>query len=104
MTVLTLFVKVVVSSTDIQSPSIQCPASLEVLAEKDKSYAIVTWRLPVPTDNSNEQLNLTGLRPPQQLQVGHTKIVYYVEDSAGLNKSCVFSVKVKGTAIDKAKQ
>jgi len=68
---------------------------MEVSTEPGQSYANVTWRVPVPTDNSNEPLNLSGLLPPQQLNVGRTNITYDVRDSAGLSSSCLFSILVK---------
>ena len=54
------------------------------------------WNIPVTKDNSIGRLNLSGLDPPQTLQVGTTNITYYVTDSAGLGSSCTFSVLVKG--------
>ena len=82
--------------TDIQPPSIQCPPNIDVPTAAGKSYATVTWQVPVPTDNSNEPLNITGLIPPQQLNVGRTNIKYIAMDSVGLSRSCVFSIHVKG--------
>ena len=68
-----------------------------VSTEDGKPFATVTWQVPVPIDNSNEPLNLSGLLPPQRFNVGHTEIVYYAKDSTGLNKSCTFAIEVKGT-------
>lgn len=86
----------ITSLTDIAPPSIKCPASTEVSTETGQSYATVTWDVPVPTDNSNEHLNVSGLRPPQKLDFGKTYIRYKVTDSAGLSSNCVFSIDVKG--------
>lgn len=72
---------------------------MEVTTEAGKANATVTWRVPVPIDNSNNYLNLTGLYPPQVLNVGQTYIRYDVTDLAGLTTNCVFSISVKGTAI-----
>lgn len=86
------------SSTDIQAPSITCPPDMDnISTEPGQSYASVQWQLPVPTDNSNEPLTLTGLRPPQKLKVGKTPITYKVTDSSGLSRSCVFVIYIKGT-------
>ena len=65
--------------------------------EPGKSYANVTWQLPVSTDNSNELLKLNGSQPPQELGVGKTHITYTVTDSSGLSRSCIFFIHVKGT-------
>ena len=63
-----------------------------------KSYVKVTWQVPVPTDNSNETLELNGLQPPQKLNVGNeTYIKYKVTDSSGMSKSCSFIIHVEGT-------
>ena len=69
---------------------------MEVATAAGQSYATVTWQVPVATDNSNETLHLSGLLPPQQLNVGGTSIRYLVTDSAGISSSCVFSIQVKG--------
>ena len=70
-----------------------------VATERGQSYATATWNVPVPTDNSNEPLKLSGLRPPLRLKVGNTHIRYDVTDSAGLSRSCVFSIDVRGTTV-----
>ena len=85
------------SLTDVQPPSIQCPPDMEITTEFGRPYARVTWQVPDPTDNSHEPLRLNGLLPPQALKVGKRHITYTVIDSAGLSKSCTFSVVVKGT-------
>lgn len=69
---------------------------MEVSTASGKPYATVMWNIPVTKDNSLGRLNLSGLDPPQTLQVGTTNITYYVTDSAGLGSSCTFSVLVKG--------
>ena len=61
-----------------------------------KSYAIVMWRVPVPTDNSKGFLNLSGVLPPQRMNVGTNLIRYDVTDLEGLNGDCHFSIRVKG--------
>ncbi|XP_015761127.1 PREDICTED: uncharacterized protein LOC107340287 [Acropora digitifera] len=80
---------------DIAPPEIKCPPSIVLPTEPGQSYATATWNVPVPTDNSNEPLNASGLQPPQQFNVGNTNIRYDVTDSAGLSSSCVFSVDVR---------
>ncbi|XP_067025508.1 uncharacterized protein [Acropora muricata] len=80
---------------DIAPPEIKCPRSTMLPTEPGQSYATATWNVPVPTDNSNEPLNVSGLQPPQQFNVGNTNIRYDVTDSAGLSSSCVFSVDVR---------
>ena len=70
---------------------------MEIPTEFGRPYARVTWQVPDPTDNSDEPLRLSGLLPPQELKVGKRHITYTVIDSAGLSKSCTFSIVVKGT-------
>ena len=88
-----------ISLTDIAPPEIKCPPRIVLPTEPGQSYATATWNVPVPTDNSNEPLNASGLQPPQQFNVGNTNIRYDVTDSAGLSSSCVFSVDVRGISI-----
>ncbi|XP_066030106.1 low-density lipoprotein receptor-related protein 6 isoform X2 [Pocillopora verrucosa] len=83
------------SCQDIQHPRIQCPLDMTTPTKTGQSYAHVTWKLPVPTDNSNEHLILTGLTPPQKFNVGTNHITYKVTDSSGLSSSCTFSIQVK---------
>lgn len=83
--------------TDVQPPSIQCPSDMESTTEFGRPYARVTWEVPDPTDNSDEPLRLSGLLPPQALNVGKKHITYTATDSAGLSKSCTFSIVIKGT-------
>ncbi|XP_044183159.1 uncharacterized protein LOC114968057 isoform X2 [Acropora millepora] len=81
---------------DIQAPSITCPPDMDnIPTEPGQSYASVQWQLPVSTDNSNESLTLTGLRPPQKLNVGKRYITYTVTDSSGLSRGCVFVIHIK---------
>ena len=84
------------NTRDVQPPSIQCPPNQELPTETGQAYAIVTWEVPVPSDNSNMSLSLKGLRPPQQIYTGRDYIRYEVTDTAGLSKSCTFSIHVKG--------
>ena len=72
---------------------------MTVPTDTGQSYAVVTWKVPVPTDNSNEPLNRSGLLPPQRLNVGQTPIRYDVADSAGLKSSCEFLIHVKGRTV-----
>ena len=69
---------------------------MEIPTESGQSYANVTWQVPNPTDNSNAPLRLSGVMPPQKLNVGQKQITYKVTDSSGLSKSCKFSINVKG--------
>ncbi|PFX17351.1 Low-density lipoprotein receptor-related protein 6 [Stylophora pistillata] len=80
---------------DVQPPSIQCPPNQELPTETGQAYAIVTWEIPVPSDNSNMSLSLKGLRPPQLFYAGRDYVRYEVTDSAGLSTSCTFSIHVK---------
>lgn len=82
--------------TDIQPPSIQCPSDMEMPTETGQSYRKVTWKVPVPFDNSKEQPILSGLLPPQKLNVGRNYINYSATDSSGLKSFCRFLINVKG--------
>jgi len=80
---------------DIAPPNIQCPQSILVRTDPGQAYATTTWNVPVPTDNSNETLNVRGVKSPQKFNVGYTSIRYDVTDSAGLSSSYVFSIEVR---------
>lgn len=72
---------------------------MEIPTETGQPYASVTWQVPDPTDNSNEPVSVSGLLPPQKLNVGNKHITYIATDSAGLSGSCIFSIHVKGSYI-----
>lgn len=74
---------------------------MEKPTETGYSYSNVSWKVPVPTDNSNESLSLNGLSPPQKVDVGIKYFTYKATDSAGLSTSCTFSVHVKDTESPK---
>lgn len=80
---------------DVQPPRIQCPPDQELHTETGQAYAVVTWEVPVPSDNSNMSLSLKGLRPPQRFVAGRYPVKYEVTDTAGLSASCTFSIHVK---------
>ena len=86
---------------DMQAPKIKCPEGVSVSTDKGKSFATVTWKVPEPTDNSEQQPDLTVYpahitSPPYQFNVGQTFVKYTAEDSAGHQSSCTFSVTVNG--------
>ncbi|PFX24406.1 sushi, von Willebrand factor type A, EGF and pentraxin domain-containing protein 1-like isoform X3 [Stylophora pistillata] len=82
---------------DIQPPQIQCPSNIVVDAETNRSYAKVSWTVPVPTDNSNIPTRPIGLYPPQKIKAGRTEIIYDATDSSGLSAQCRFTIQVKDT-------
>ena len=83
--------------TDIQAPSITCPPDMHnIPTETGEPYADVKWQLPIPTDNSNKLLNLSGPRPPEKLNIGANPITYTVTDLSGLSDSCSFIINVVG--------
>ena len=94
-----IYFKQTAFSTDtVQAPTITCPSDMDnIPKEPGQSYAIVKWQLPVPSTNSNETLELSGLRSPQKRDVGKTHISYEVTDSSGLSSSCTFFINVKGS-------
>lgn len=69
---------------------------MEISTETGQPFASVMWQVPDPTDNSNDSVNLSGLMPPQKLDVGNNDIKYIATDSAGLSGSCTFSIDVIG--------
>lgn len=88
--------------SDIKRPDLVCPGDAIVATEERKAFGTFSWDVPVPQDNSGENLTLNvsnGISPPHRFQVGKTVVRYSTQDSAGLQTSCEFKVTVLGEVI-----
>ncbi|MEE2770818.1 MAG: HYR domain-containing protein [Bacteroidota bacterium] len=84
-------------STDTEPPVITCPAISEQPNDAGKCAAVVTYDLPVVTDNSGETITPileSGPASGSEFLVGTTTVTYSAEDSAGNRATCSFDIVV----------
>ncbi|MFN6117073.1 MAG: HYR domain-containing protein, partial [Flavobacteriales bacterium] len=81
---------------DVQAPVISCPANITVNNDANVCGAVVTYTIPVGTDNcpGSTTIRIAGLAPGSTFPVGNTTVTYLVTDAAGLTASCSFTVTV----------
>ncbi|XP_038060511.1 sushi repeat-containing protein SRPX2-like [Patiria miniata] len=85
--------------TDNRAPSITCPSSISVEAEDRLTSAVVSWVVPVASDNVPSGLTVTrtqGTAPGSRFNQGSHAIRYRAADAAGNTRDCTFSVTVRG--------
>ncbi|NNC82988.1 MAG: HYR domain-containing protein, partial [Flavobacteriales bacterium] len=86
-----------VTLQDDIAPAISCPSDINVPTDGTACTAIVTYNIPVGTDNCNattSQSDLTGLSSGDPFPMGTTTLEYTVVDDAGNSASCQFNVTV----------
>ncbi len=86
-----------ITVVDEENPEITCPADiLEILPDGD-CEAIVTYSLPVATDNCGiENLELiSGLASGSSFPTGENTVTYEATDAAGNTATCSFTVTVQ---------
>ena len=83
--------------TDSESPIFSgCPGVLNVNTDPGNATAVVTWKLPLATDNSGSQ-NLTSTdNPGDSFPIGNHTVTYTSADAAGNTAVCTFYVVVTG--------
>ncbi|MDB4591457.1 HYR domain-containing protein, partial [Flavobacteriaceae bacterium] len=86
-----------VTVTDIEGPSISCPANISVPGTSSAG-AVVTFTTPVGTDQCSGSVTTqtTGLPSGSTFPLGTTTNTFEVEDPSGLTSSCSFTVEVTG--------
>lgn len=86
-----------ITVADQEAPTITCPANIEVNNEPGKCGAVVTYEVPVGSDNCPDAVTeLTeGLGSGAFFPVGVTTETYTVIDASGNSSSCSFTVTVK---------
>ncbi|GIY40258.1 sushi, von Willebrand factor type A, EGF and pentraxin domain-containing protein 1 [Caerostris extrusa] len=86
------------SCVDETPPELTCPPPVEVEADKGSKGAVVTWRIPQPTDNSGFVPKLLSqpadVFPGVYLEIGHTFVNYTAVDHVCHKKSCNFEIVV----------
>ncbi|KAK7485590.1 hypothetical protein BaRGS_00023165, partial [Batillaria attramentaria] len=78
-----------------------CPDNIEVFASRLGDPTLVQWNLPVVSDNSGDQPQLTSDVPSgSEFQVGMTWVTYTATDTRNNSRSCRFSVTVSTLSCD----
>ena len=85
-----------ITVTDVTPPAfLSCPA--DVMAPADTGYcgALVTWTLPVASDNCPGMVLTSNYSPGDFFPVGNTTVTYTATDAGGLTDVCSFDVIVQ---------
>ncbi|MFN8395281.1 MAG: HYR domain-containing protein [Bacteroidia bacterium] len=87
--------------TDIESPSITCPANISTSSDIGGCGAVVNYLTPVGTDNcpSANTVLTTGITSGGLFPTGTTTVTYTVLDNAGNQASCSFTVQVSDNQL-----
>lgn len=90
-----------VTITDTESPAIVCPSDITASNDLGLCSAVVTYLLPVGTDNCPGAVTTqsTGLASGAAFPVGTTLNTFIVTDAAGNSTSCSFNVIVNDTEL-----
>ena len=90
-----------ITVVDDIAPEITCPPDFVVDNDSASCFAIVTYAVPVGTDNCPGSITTqtSGLLPGALFAVGTTVQAYEVVDAGGLTAQCSFTVTVNDTAI-----
>lgn len=86
--------------TDVTPPIITCPQDIEVDGEDGDNGALVTWELPVATDNSLQEIPLTAspaVVSPSKFKIGISVVTYIAEDKQQNRAQCNFTISVRDT-------
>jgi gliding motility-associated-like protein len=84
--------------TDINPPTVTCPAPVEISASGATCSAIATWTSPTPFDQCNQVVTLDpSVVSGSSFDVGVTVVIYTATDGSGNTATCAFTVAVKDT-------
>ena len=79
---------------------VNCPGPISAWADKGKSTTVVTWDVPMASDEVDGDITAVqtdGPQPGSELTVGLHQIIYTAEDTTGSQAvPCSFVVGVKG--------
>lgn len=84
-----------------------CPMeSLLVHTESGQFSAVVTWTVPVATDNSGIPPKVTSnfMDPPHRMAEGTHVVIYTATDMSGNKKLCSITIKVVGKWVSVIKK
>lgn len=84
--------------TDNEDPTISCPASFTQSTDPTVATAVVSWVVPVGTDNVGVvTTEVYPQAPGTSFTLGATTVTYTVRDAAGNSATCSFVVTVQDT-------
>eukprot|EP00667_Euglena_gracilis_P000070 EG_transcript_70 len=83
-----------VTVTDVQSPTVTCPANASVFTDLGLPTAVVTWAAPAASDNVGIVSITSTVTSGFAFPTGTTLVRYTVADAAGNAASCTFYVTV----------
>ena len=88
-----------ITIVDDEDPTIDCALSVVVPTDPGQCSAVVTYAIPVGTDNCagavTTQTDSTGLTSGDAFPVGVTTLEYTVTDAVGRSNSCTFTITVE---------
>ena len=76
-----------------------CPSNISVTTDPGLPTKSVYWTVPTATDHEGDSVTVTvqpNVKPPVNMRIGITKIVYTAIDDEGQSSTCQFNVTVKG--------
>ena len=84
------------SYIDLEAPRICCPYTLSI---DSAVTAALTWNEPRASDNSGQVPTVTySLESGGQFVIGATKVVCDARDLSGNQRTCAFTIRIKGEA------
>jgi hypothetical protein len=84
-----------VTISDNENPVIPCPSDIIQNTDAGLPTAVVTWTVPVATDNVGTTGSISGTKNPlDTFNVGDTTVTYSISDTSGNVGSCSFLVRI----------
>lgn len=89
-----------VTVTDVDAPTISCPADMNLSTDQGQCSSVVTYTAPTGQDNCTSNTVLTsGQGNGETFSIGSSTEVYTVTDASGQSASCSFSVTINDTEL-----
>ena len=85
--------------TDLQKPSITCPADQRKTTAYQASYNQVWFQLPEASDNSGRVNKWCDPASGSVFHLGNEIVLCYAEDEHGNHETCSFEVEVYGKCL-----
>lgn len=79
---------------DNEKPQITCPAPITVFSEEGLCSALISWDIPIPTDNCFVASSISNHQPGNYYDVGTTTVTYTVNDIFSNSQTCDFNITV----------
>ena len=85
----------VITVIDNEDPVLACPSPITVDTDTGRCDAIVTWTVPVATDNCVLDTLVATAQPGDTFALGVSTVSYTATDSAGNSTTCSFTITVE---------